>query len=186
MIGVRADIGDVAEALADATVAELRGRGATVVELPDGDLSDADAHADVDGKDAADADAAGSFDAVINVVVDEEGPGFSGTRVTGLYEGADGFADPGTADLAAGIRDALVFHRFSPGNRYDEEGRPGDVVDGLSPAFGTPSSFGTPEVIVSAGNIDDPAEAKALETREWRVRYARGIADGIASMLRQS
>lgn len=186
VIGVRTGTGDVAEALTDAAVAELRGRGATVVELPDGRLSEVDALADADDKDAADADAARSFDAVINVVVDAVGAEHSGTRVTGLYEDQDGFADPATANLAAGIRDALVFHRFSPGNRYDEEGRPGDVVDGLSPAFGTPTSFRYPEVIASAGNIDDPAEAKALKTREWRKLYALAIADGVASMLRQS
>lgn len=202
---------DVTESLADATIAELRRRGATVVELPDG----ADLPAETTGESTAgtgtgtgagsgsatapgtDADgtsssgsfgspgSGGFFDAVINVGVDAKGAGISGTRVTGLYEAANGFADTGTANLAAGIRDALVFHRFSPDNRYDDEGRPGYVIDGLAPAFRTPPTAGAPEVIVSAGNIENSSEAKALKTREWKARYARGIADGIASMLRQ-
>ncbi len=176
---------DLTAALAEATAAELRRRGATVVELSDARLSGGM----LTGDDADAGDAfplAGTFDAVVDVGVDADGPGASGIRVTGLYPGASGAESERTANLAAGVRDALILQGFFPDNEYDEEGRPGYVVDGLAPAFRTPPPLGSPEIIVSAGNFDREPDVKGLETREWRARYARGIADGIASMLRQA
>lgn len=154
--------------LADAVAAELRRRGATPVLL-----------------DEAGAGTGAGFDAVVNVGVDAEGVGHSGVRVTGLYPGTSGFESRRTADLAGGVRDSLVFHRFSADSRYDEDGRRGYVADGLAPAFRVPPTTGAPEIIASAGNIENPNERKALSTREWRERFGQGIADGIAAMLRQ-
>ena len=69
--------------------------------------------------------------------------------------------------------------------RYDDEGRRGYVADGLAPAFRVAPTTGAPEIIASAGNVDNAAENKTMKTREWRGHFARALADGVAAMLRQ-
>lgn len=175
---------EMSAALADAVVAELRRRGATPVLLGDGSTTDSTTDSTTTDS-GFDSTVGSTFDAVVNVGMDAKGAGVSGIRVTGLYPGATGFGSERTANLAGGVRDALVFHRFTPDSRYDDEGRRGYVADGLAPAFRVAPTTGAPEIIASAGNVDNAAENKTMKTREWRGHFARALADGVAAMLRQ-
>lgn len=170
-----------AEALAAAVAAELRRRGAVVEELDD---DAANGTGGTDGT-AAPTIGAASYDAVVDVGMDGMAPSESGTRVSGRYPGTTGNDARATADLAAGIRDALVLQRFGPANRYDEQGRPAGAIDGLEPLWRTPPTTQSPEVIVSAGNSANAGERAGMATRKWRERFAVAVADGIAAMLRQ-
>ena len=172
--------------LMEAVTAELEDRGATVVEIPAGAANSTDSTESTGATGTAGAgDLSGiSADAIIDIGFGKgSGEGF---RVTGLYAGDDGTDSPATANLAAGIRDAFVFHGFWPANTFDGPGASaGTIVDGLSPAFGADGATGTPRVVVapaSTGHSDNMAE---LRGRDGRARFADSIADGIASMLRQ-
>lgn len=180
----------LAARLAAAVTAELEKRGATVIEVGAGGVADADGFAGMDGTAEADGFAgAGEFsgisaDAIIDVGFGEGST--EGFRVTGLYPGDDGEDAPATADLAAGIRDALVFQRFWPANTFDGPGASaGTIVDGLSPAFEAGTADGIPRVVVAAASTGNSANMAELRGRDGRDRFAAAIADGIASMLRQ-
>ncbi|WP_295623718.1 DUF6541 family protein [uncultured Corynebacterium sp.] len=157
----------VADALADSVAAELRRRGATVVEL-----------------DGTGATGVSGLDAVVDVGMESAGAGNTGFRVTGLYPGRSGEGSWDTARMAGGVRDALVLQGFTPGNRYDDEGAVDGVADGLAPAFGIDGAA-VPEIIVSPGNVDDADELKNMRTKRWRDKAAGGVADGISAMLRE-
>ena len=172
--------------LMEAVTAELEDRGATVIEIPAGAANSTDSTGSTGATGTAGAgDLSGiSADAIIDIGFGKgSGEGF---RVTGLYAGDDGTDSPATANLAAGIRDAFVFHGFWPANTFDGPGASaGTIVDGLSPAFGADGATGTPRVVVapaSTGHSDNMAE---LRGRDGRDRFADSMADGIASMLRQ-
>ncbi len=98
-----------------------------------------------------------------------------------------------TWQLAAGLRDALVFRGFEGRSDFDQYGTWGKVRDGLAPTYandvfrtqnnattGIPGSqvfLGSPYVRISTGSqVDDRAAAN---------RLAQAISEGIASMLRQ-
>ncbi|MEJ6019010.1 DUF6541 family protein [Corynebacterium sp. H113] len=86
-----------------------------------------------------------------------------------------------TWQLAASLRDALTFHNLGPASTFEEDGAPSDLISGLYPREVSAAGNARPVVAdVSTGSTDDLSD-------QWtRTSYAKGIADGIASALRQN
>lgn len=93
---------------------------------------------------------------------------------------------PATWQLAAGLRDAMVYRGFAPASEFTSEGRPTTFYTGLAPQTVRSDAPGIPTASLAFGSVLNEKLAKDLKDPAMQEKWALAIVDGIASMLRQN
>ncbi|WP_297449925.1 DUF6541 family protein [uncultured Corynebacterium sp.] len=95
---------------------------------------------------------------------------------------------PADWQLAAGVRDGMVFRGFNPHSSYSASGVPTEFRTGLAPAVAAnPSSRPhAPTVALSLGAVGAATLTNDLADPAMQDKWADAIVDGVASMLRQN
>lgn len=128
--------------------------------------------------------------AAATVVVGRSTHGEAGERgfsVSALVDSSHPKEDsPADWQLAAGLRDGLVYRGFHPHSSYSADGRPTEFRTGLGPAVLPGRAVGSPTVALSLGAEGAAKLSEDLADPAMQDKWANAIVDGIASMLRQN
>ena len=93
---------------------------------------------------------------------------------------------PATWQLAAGLRDSMVYRGFAPDSKFNSKGRPTTFYTGLAPQTVLSDAPQIPTAALSLGSVLSDKLAKDLKDPAMQEKWALAIVDGIASMLRQN
>lgn len=148
-----------------------------------------------------DQDTSGETAAKVVLGYSPKGPESRGFSTTAFYApGIDAAQESRTWQLAAGLRDAFVYHGFSPASAFKKDNSVDKFLLGLSlntadnaragaaaqPAAEQQTTVMPPTVAVSLGWAESQKLQEDLQDPAWRGKAAQALADGIASMLRQA
>lgn len=93
---------------------------------------------------------------------------------------------PATWQLAAGLRDSMVYRGFAPDSKFNSKGRPTTFYTGLAPQTVRSDAPVIPTASLAFGSVLNENLAKDLKDPAMQEKWALAIVDGIASMLRQN
>lgn len=112
--------------------------------------------------------------------------GFSVSAVVKSLEPEDDA--PADWQLAAGVRDGMVYRGFNPHSSYSTNGVPTEFRTGLAPAVAVNQSSRphAPTIALSLGAVGAEKLTRDLADPAMQDKWADAIVDGIASMLRQN